>query len=740
MEYVNISHVIMATPGDTISSALASYRSHLQAQSLSSEEITKEYTACQRSCLGMLADVHWRLGLLWQNWPYRLAQLVDPRRSQDEIRRLAEQIFDLPACCLDAACVRKLPRLYNGAEELLADGDFLDAVRLWSRRGRCTNMHIERCFALLRKAVEDPAPNVERVAAAGFLSQVRAEHRKAGGKDVGLTTREDLAREGVARYAATRARVNQPGRARGHITFMQERVEKYKLEKGGKLSRAEQASARAAAMASWRHELSAEERAEWQARAVAKASTVKAAMEVRQRGFKDDVLWGLAQENTPLRADVAKQYLAEQLECAEEEVSLTKMSAKYRQRMRDGVVVQDNGSLPVQETVIRHRACFEKHPGICCTRDKIFYKPIITALKRLERWLFEHGCLGAALQLRGYGNADEDAMAVDSTSYIAHMRKSDPVLIVVVRLVEAGAADGQLFNLAVDGGMFCPAVLSEIVADVWRRGGVHCLRASLRKVQCSTTSLSQLQCGELVATTDIDPKDAAPRDEPLPAIELHLPHAVAELAKDIAEGFAVEQTGFKLTPPRRRALSGPLFVDELACDGSASDEDENMQMLGDSHTSARVLELPAPAAPVLAALASPSTEPPPPSAAPRQARAELWGIWHLARLKAGGWGATCRGHLNRWDHERVECKKTFRCTTMPDGEVKVRMKLWLLAGVAIDGSRVDARQQHMAVSPHMLEVRPEAELDAEAEAVAATHSAPPPKRQRQAATASGSAS
>ena len=112
----------------------------------------------------------------------------------------------------------------------------------------------------------------------------------------------------------------------------------------------------------------------------------------------------------------------------------------------------------------------------------------------------------------------------------------------------------------------------------------------------------------------------------------------------------------------------------------------------------------------------------------------------MARLKAGGWGATCRGHLHRWDHERVECKKTFRCTTMPDGEVKVRMKLWLLAGVAIDGSRVDARQQHMAVSPHMLEVRPEAELDAEAEAVAATHSAPPPKRQRQAATASGSAS
>ena len=106
----------------------------------------------------MLADVHWRLGLLWQNWPYRLAQLVDPRCSQDEVRRLAEQIFDLPTCCLDAACVRKLRRLYNGADDLLADGDFMDAVRLWSRRARCTNMHIERCFALLRTAVEDPAP------------------------------------------------------------------------------------------------------------------------------------------------------------------------------------------------------------------------------------------------------------------------------------------------------------------------------------------------------------------------------------------------------------------------------------------------------------------------------------------------------------------------------------------------------------------------------------------------------
>jgi hypothetical protein len=99
---------------------------------------------------------------------------------------------------------------------------------------------------------------------------------------------------------------------------MQERVEKYKLEKGGKLSRAEQAFARKAAMASWRQGLSAAERAEWQARAVAKASAVKAAMEARQRAFKDDVLWGLEHENTPLRVDVAKQYLAEQLQCVEE--------------------------------------------------------------------------------------------------------------------------------------------------------------------------------------------------------------------------------------------------------------------------------------------------------------------------------------------------------------------------------------------------------------------------------------
>jgi hypothetical protein len=102
----------------------------------------------------------------------------------------------------------------------------MDAVRLWSRRARCTNMHIERCFALLRKAVEDPAPKVERVAVAGFLSQVRAEHRKAGGKDVGLTTRKDLAQEGLAGRAVAASRAHKPGRARGHITFMQERLTK----------------------------------------------------------------------------------------------------------------------------------------------------------------------------------------------------------------------------------------------------------------------------------------------------------------------------------------------------------------------------------------------------------------------------------------------------------------------------------------------------------------------------------
>ena len=61
----------------------------------------------------------------------------------------------------------------------------------------------------------------------------------------------------------------------------------------------------------------------------------------------------------------------------------------------------DIGSLLVQETVIRLRACFEKHPGLFRTRDKLFYKPIITVSKRLERWVFEHGCLGAALQVKG---------------------------------------------------------------------------------------------------------------------------------------------------------------------------------------------------------------------------------------------------------------------------------------------------------------------------------------------------
>ena len=83
------------------------------------------------------------------------------------------------------------------------------------------------------------------------------------------------------------------------------------MENGGQLSHAEQASVRKATMASWRQELSAAERAEWQARATAKASAVSAAMEVPQRAFQDDVLWALAQGSTPLRADVAKQYLAE---------------------------------------------------------------------------------------------------------------------------------------------------------------------------------------------------------------------------------------------------------------------------------------------------------------------------------------------------------------------------------------------------------------------------------------------
>ena len=104
------------------------------------------------------------------------------------------------------------------------------------------------------------------------------------------------------------------------------------------------------------------------------------------------------------------------------------------------------------------------------------------------------------------------------------------------------------------------------------------------------------------------------------------------------------------------------------------------------------------------------------AAAPRQARQIEWCGFQLAPLKNGGWGATCRLHVNEWDGPKAVCKKSIAISGMPDSEARVRMKLWLLEGCSgIDVQRIDARDAHKAISAPSLKLMREELVDRQCE-------------------------
>ena len=80
----------------------------------------------------------------------------------------------------------------------------LDNVRFplvllaWVDGTKLCSMHIERLLAALRNSLPKfGAPDVERASASGLLTQWRTAHKQAGGRPVGVVTREELCEDHV---------------------------------------------------------------------------------------------------------------------------------------------------------------------------------------------------------------------------------------------------------------------------------------------------------------------------------------------------------------------------------------------------------------------------------------------------------------------------------------------------------------------------------------------------------------
>jgi hypothetical protein len=129
-------------------------------------------------------------------------------------------------CCRDVDFTNKVVLMFVDAYRLLGDANFIKGLRLWARRTKITNMHLERLFSKIKMSlgVQKASPDVERLAGVGYLTQVLASHMVAGGNDPRVVTRKQLLEEG-APIAAADSVANAPSRAPGHfIQFKKDRA------------------------------------------------------------------------------------------------------------------------------------------------------------------------------------------------------------------------------------------------------------------------------------------------------------------------------------------------------------------------------------------------------------------------------------------------------------------------------------------------------------------------------------
>lgn len=303
-------------PETTMSALWRHHRFHKSAADLS-----RFVEEARIVIVGMIAQVVWRFVVPFSTWPYKLARMVRPGVSARERLSLAAELLSARPCCVDMYCSQKLRDAYASPEALVEDRELQAVLEAWCRTGRLCNMHTERQFARIRKAVPSGKPYAERVCAAGMLTQVRHAHVQAGGVCPSAFNRQDL-RDLEAPVASRIERPEScPKRARGHVLFMTKRLreETAMLPAGARLSRAQQAAIRRDACREYRL-LGADEQERLTEEAVLEARCPAGAKVPRVAEYDTDALWGVSEKRSPLAFSTAAEHIEAALGVSDVEV------------------------------------------------------------------------------------------------------------------------------------------------------------------------------------------------------------------------------------------------------------------------------------------------------------------------------------------------------------------------------------------------------------------------------------
>ena len=252
--------------------------------------------------------------------PFPLAGFADVR-TPDKLG-LADWLLNVPLCCRDPGCSRKVTAARQTPESLVGDKNLMSGFGLIARKGNIENMALERLLALIRQVCPKGTPTCERLCSAGFLAQILQIHRAAGGQDPWLFRRADLQEKSApTRNAATASGANKrPWMASGAskrpwMYYADEKIAERK-KSTGKISRAAYHNEKSR-LAREYSRLAPEQMARYEDLAVQggrldlpRMEQETEAGETREEQYQRriaDRLWGFSDCRQPIRADVVEK-------------------------------------------------------------------------------------------------------------------------------------------------------------------------------------------------------------------------------------------------------------------------------------------------------------------------------------------------------------------------------------------------------------------------------------------------
>lgn len=410
---------------------------------------------------GMLSQLHSRFRIKFSGWPWRLARLVDAKASAKEKNLLAADFWAEPACCLDDEFSAKLRCLCSSQQCLVTDGTIQSSLRLWAQHTKLTNMHIERLLARMKKSCRERFPSIQKLACTSLLTQWLHRHKEAGGLDPRASQRRAiLIEKGVPLRAAKRGTASaRRGRTRsgcGGFSYVKKHMSKFKLRRPDR-----DAERRRLLKEFWT--LSEEDRVEYSRRERLQEPP-ELAGETREEVYKRLVgqkLWGLSDEEQPLRASVFAQAL-EDIEAGLSARGVRCYLQRLRESFYEDMVVHDEGDIPQKQKVTMRLPCQLAHCGLCPAKHPEMYDDAVEFSDNFDRFAVRTSKAGDYFMLRTEPPTQEWYLMVGSVRY------KNPISAVAMMCLRT--VDGFL-EFETDGdGIIRPAVSSQLAALIFGGG------------------------------------------------------------------------------------------------------------------------------------------------------------------------------------------------------------------------------------------------------------------------------